>query len=91
MIVCQSEKTKNGVAFDLDGILTSELIRKVKFSEGVLVEKLKLNALPGITIHILPSISRSNGNQAMKFGQLVEYTNEKYFSLNIMQKISQGD
>ena len=26
-----------------------------------------------ITIHILPSISRSKGNQTMKFGQLIEY------------------
>ena len=25
-----------------------------------------------ITIHILPDISRSNGNQTMKFGQLIE-------------------
>ena len=26
-----------------------------------------------IGIHILPNISRSKGNQAMKFGQLIEY------------------
>ena len=26
-----------------------------------------------ITIHILPNISRSKGNQTMKFGQLIEY------------------
>ena len=26
-----------------------------------------------IAIHILPSISRSKGNKAMKFGQLIEY------------------
>ena len=26
-----------------------------------------------ITIHILPNISRSNNNQAKKFGQLIEY------------------
>ena len=26
-----------------------------------------------ITIHILPNISRSKGNQIMKFGQLKEY------------------
>ena len=25
------------------------------------------------TVHILPNISRSKGNQAMKFGQLTEY------------------
>ena len=26
-----------------------------------------------IAIHILPSISRTKGNQEMKFGQLIEY------------------
>ena len=26
-----------------------------------------------ISIHILPNISRSKGNQTMKFGQLIEY------------------
>ena len=26
-----------------------------------------------IIIHILPNISRNKGNQAMKFGQLIEY------------------
>ena len=26
-----------------------------------------------VTIHILPNISRSKGNQTMKFGQLIEY------------------
>ena len=26
-----------------------------------------------IVIHILPNISRSEGNQAMKFGQLIQY------------------
>ena len=37
-----------------------------------------------ITIHILPNISRGKGNQAMKFGQLIEYKRRKYFSLKIM-------
>ena len=26
-----------------------------------------------VTIHILPNVSRSKGNQTMKFGQLIEY------------------
>ena len=35
-----------------------------------------MTSLPGyltITIHILPNISRSKGNQTLKFGQLIEY------------------
>ena len=34
-----------------------------------------MKSLPGqqtIVIHILPNISRSKGNQTMKFGQLIE-------------------
>ena len=32
-----------------------------------------------IAIHILPNISRSKGNQAMKFGQLVKYNMRNIF------------
>ena len=32
-----------------------------------------------IAIRILPNISRSKGNQAMKFGQLIEYNMRKIF------------
>ena len=33
-----------------------------------------------ITTHILPNISQSKGNQAIIFGQLIEY-NKRYFFL----------
>ena len=39
-------------------------------------------------MHILPNISRSKDNEAMKVGQVIE-DNTRKFSLNIMQKISQ--
>ena len=32
-----------------------------------------------IAMHILPAISRSKSNQAMKFGQLIEYKMRKNF------------
>ena len=32
-----------------------------------------------IAIHILPNISRNKGNQAMKFGQLIEYNMRHIF------------
>ena len=32
-----------------------------------------------IAIHILPNISRSKGNQTMKFGQLIEYNMKNIF------------
>ena len=38
-----------------------------------------------ITIDVLSNISRYNGNQAMKFSQLIKYIVKKYFSKKIMQ------
>ena len=35
-----------------------------------------------ITIHILPNISRSKGNQAIKFGRLIKYWVENIFLKN---------
>ena len=35
-----------------------------------------------IAIHILPNISRSKGNQAMKFGRLIEYNTRNIFLKN---------
>ena len=35
--------------------------------------------LQTIAIHILPNISRSEGNQTMKFGQLIEYNMRSIF------------
>ena len=45
--------------------------------------------LQAIAIYILPNISQSKGNQAMKFGQLMEYN--KFFSSKTMRKMRQGD
>ena len=38
-----------------------------------------------ISIHALPNISRSKGNQTMKFDRLTE--REKHFSLKIIHKM----
>ena len=35
--------------------------------------------LQTITMHILPNISESTGNQTMKFGQLIEYNKRNIF------------
>ena len=32
-----------------------------------------------IVIHVLPNISRSKGNQILKFGQLIEYNTRNIF------------
>ena len=41
-----------------------------------------------IVIHILPNISRSNGNQTRKFGQLIEYNMTNIFIENSYTKCS---
>ena len=43
-----------------------------------------------IQIHILPNISRSKGNQAMKFGQLIEHNTRKIFLEKLYIKCAQG-
>ena len=44
-----------------------------------------------IAVHILPKISRSKGNQTMKYGQLTEHNMRNIFfenhSQNVMEKL----
>ena len=44
-----------------------------------------------ITMNILPNISRSEGNQAMKIGHLIEYNIENISSSKMMQKMRRAD
>ena len=39
-----------------------------------------------VTIHMFPNISRSKGNQTMKFGQLVEYNVKNIFLCKLCRK-----
>ena len=47
--------------------------------------------LQTIAIHILPNISRSESNQTMKFGQLIEYNminlSVKNYTQNVLEKL----
>ena len=42
--------------------------------------------LQTIAIHILPNISQSKDNQAMKFGQLIEYKKRNIFFQKLCEK-----
>ena len=42
--------------------------------------------LQTITMHILPNISQSKGNQAIKFGQLIEYNKINIFLQKLCRK-----
>ena len=46
--------------------------------------------LQTITIHILPNILRSKGNQTMKFAQFTEYIWETFFLKNHTQNVAGG-
>ena len=52
------------------------LIRKISLISNFMTSQAEKQT---ITIHILPNISRSKGNQTMKFGQLIEYNMRKIF------------
>ena len=43
--------------------------------------------LQTIDIHVLPNISQSKDNQAMKFGQLIEYNKRYIFFAKIIRKM----
>ena len=42
--------------------------------------------LQTITIHILPNISQSKGNQTMKFGRILEYNKRNVFLQELYKK-----
>ena len=52
------------------------LIKKISLISQFMTSQPRKQA---IAIHILPSISRSKGNKAMKFGQLIEYNKTNNF------------
>ena len=61
------------------------LIRKLKFISKFMTSQTEQQI---ITIHILPNISRSKSNHAMKFGQLTEYNIGNIFLENSSAKYS---
>ena len=75
------------LSFCLDFLVMYQngLIKKIR-----LISKF-MTSQPGqqtIAIHILTNISRSKGNQATKFGQLIEYNRRNIFLRKTMQKCS---
>ena len=60
----------------LFGYVEKRLDKKVKFNSKFMTSQ---NGQQIITIHILPNTSRDKGNQAMKFGQLIEYNVRNFF------------
>ena len=70
------------------------MIRKLRIISAFMTTS---NGKEIITIHILPIITRSKGNQIIKFGQLIEYEVRNIFLKVtniflkiIMQKMKQG-
>ena len=61
---------------DFLGIQKNESIRKLRLISKFLTSQ---NEQQVITIHRLSNISRSKGNQAMKFGQLIEHSMKNIF------------
>ena len=52
------------------------MIGKIRLTSKFMTTK---PGLQTIAIHILPNISKSKGNQTMKFGQLIEYNKKNIF------------
>ena len=66
----------------------NDLIRKVRLISKRIPSQPKKKA---IAIHILPNISRSKGQQIIKFGQLIEYNMRNIFiekyKQNVVEKL----
>ena len=54
----------------------NSLIRNMRLTSKFMASQHEIQIL---AIHILPNISQSKGNQARKFGQLIEYTKRNIF------------
>ena len=54
----------------------NRLIRKISLISKFIMSQPGQQA---ITIHIMPNISRGKGNQALTFGQLIEYNKRNIF------------
>ena len=54
----------------------NNLIRKIRLISNSMASQ---SGKQTIVIHILPNISRSRGNQTIKFGQLIEYNMRQIF------------
>ena len=52
------------------------LLRKIRLTSKFMTSQPGLQTIP---IHVLPNISQSKGNQAMKSGQLIEYNKTNIF------------
>ena len=61
----------------------NRLIRKIRLTSKFMTSLADLHT---IAIHILPNMSRSKGNQKMKFGQLIKYNKKKIFLQNVCGK-----
>ena len=54
----------------------NDLIRKTRLISKLMISQFDLQT---ITLDILPSMSRSKGNETMKFGQVTEYNKRNIF------------
>ena len=63
-------------------------IKKIRFISKSMTSQPDTQTIP---IRTLPNISRSKGNQAMKFGQLIEYTMRKIFVQKLYTKCAGED
>ena len=61
----------------------NDLIREITLTSKFMTSE---SGLQAIAVHILPDMSQSKGNQAIKFGQLIEYNKGNMFFQNLCGK-----
>ena len=63
--------------------MLSDFIRKISLTSKFMTSQ---PGLQTVATHILPNISQSENNQAMKFGQLIEYNKRNIFRQKLCGK-----
>ena len=83
---------KNAFCIILKAIFVLKISKFLSWLFGQVEKRLKfMTSQPGkqtILIHMSPNISRSKGNQEMKFGQLIEYNMTNIFLEKSYKKCS---
>ena len=85
---------KNAFYFILQALLVLKIFKSFVMTKNGWIRKIMLiskfmtsqRGYQTTAIHILPNISRSKDNQAMKLGQLIEYIKKNIFLQKLCRK-----
>ena len=79
---------KNGFYFTLKALFVLEMFTFLPWLFGYVEKRLDKKAM--VNFNILPNVSRSKGNQVIRFGQLIKYSMRNIFLQKSCRKWGRG-